>query len=845
MRPGDVADLRKFFDETWEADVFFTNRFLIESGINRGLRVPEGAERVSFDEIEAVEAPESVKPRMVCVDIEVWTGGTFPSPVDANKPVTAVTAYDTYDDEYIVLALHPDGTDLDEEHNWPEYKILEEGDFNSVDWSLPEGVSSDQVTFEIFEREAYMLGTLNKWIIDKDPDLLTGWNSSRNDKGSGFDYPYIINRCQNIGEGTYEQLSPTGKCFVSRSGTPVIGGREMFDMLQAYKKTQIHKKPSYALGNIAQDELGYGKEDIASTDEGWLKEPSDFLRYNIRDVQAVVEIEEAKGVLDMYDHIRSIAGATYSECAAANIGIIDILYLKRAASRDLALPTSTKPERGWYYGAKVFNPKPGKHKHAVYPDLASLYPYLMWSLNVSPETLYESLNEAKADGYSEDDLYRAYIDYRDDAEKKDSDPEPTEIYYTKPNVKEGFVRSVITELTEMKYEYKKDEYDDEAYEAVKRIVNSVYGVFGDSASYGKGFRMFDWRLAETITISGRMVLEYTANRFTRYLQNHGYRNAELIGGDTDSCVTTMPTASSQEEALQAAFDAAEYVNNSYNEYMADKFWIDDPEMHKMEVEVESYAKSLFFLRDFGADDEDAGVKKRYSQLVTWDEGDVIEDPEPKTKGFELVRSDTSALTKRVQEQVLGKILKEDEPKDSVAEYLQAEWNDVLSGYTDLEEIGKPSAINNDLWDYGWSGDDDTGEIKFYTPQPHIRGARYANEYVPNENPKQGSKPLFIYLSGIEPNDDGYPETYDYDHRSLTAPDDAATPEQDRMKEIGRPVDAISLEDVRNMPEPAEPDWDKLAEKNLRNPIEPIVRTMGWQFDNLISETDQMNLANYM
>jgi DNA polymerase I len=869
VQPNNVAELRDFFDETWEADVFFTNRFLIESGIKRGFEIPAGKSRVSFDEINPIEPPD-VKPRMVCVDIEVYTGGIFPEPEDADMPVTAVTAYDTYDEEYVVYALHPSAVDTDsertaaiEDHDWPTYEVLQEAQENGRQlWSVPDGVDTENVEMKVFDREAYLLGELNEWIAEKDPDLLTGWNSSRNDKGSGFDYPYIINRCQNISESTYTKLSNTGTCFVSDRGAPVVGGREMFDMLQAYKKTQIHEKESYALDAIAEEELGYGKEDVAGgLDHGWLHEPDDFMRYNIRDVEAVIEIEKSKGVLDMYDHIRSIAGPTYSECADSNIGIIDILYLRRAKEQSLALPTSTVPDRGWYYGAKVIDPVPGKHENVVYPDLASLYPYGMWSLNVSPETLYESLDEAREDGYSEDDLYSAYIDYRDDAEKKDSEPELTEVYYVKPDCKEGFVRSVITELTDMKYEYKGDEYPDEAYDAVKRIVNSVYGVFGDSSSYGKGFRLFDWRLAETITIFGRIVLDYTANQFTEYLQEHGYPDAELIGGDTDSCMTTIRGAESQDDALDAAFRAAEYVNDSYDEFVSEEFDIDDPEMHKTEVEVESYAEALFFQSDFKGGERSKGTKKRYAQLITWDEGDYIEDPDVVSKGFELVRSDSSQVTKRVQENVLGIVLREDDAREHVREYVKKEWDSVLDGDVALEDIGKPSAINNKLWDYGWSvsaadADDDIvsveGErldagdeyVNFFTPQPHIRGARYATEYVEGETPKEGSKPLFFYLDGVDANAD-LPETFDYDHCSLNAPESKSYKKERQIWELDRPVDAIAVEDVRNMPDAANVDWEKLANKNIRDPVEPITWTMGWDFDELVSDSAQSGLADFM
>jgi DNA polymerase I len=629
----------------------------------------------------------------------------------------------------------------------------------------------------------------------------------------------------------------------------------MFDMLQAYKKTQIHEKRSYSLEYIAQEELGHGKEDIADLDEGWLHSPAEFMKYNIRDVDAVIGIEQSQEVLELYDNIRSVAGCTYSEAADSNIGIIDVLFLRQAKSAGVGLPTSTKPERGWYYGAKVFNPAPGKHKNVVYPDLASLYPYLMWSLNVSPETIYESVAAAEEDGFTEDDLYTAYIDYRSDDVKKDSDPDPEAIYYVKPEVETGFVRDVVDDMVDMKYEYKGQ---GKKYDAVKRITNSLYGVFGDSSSYAVGFRLFDWRLAESITIAGRKVLQHTADTFTETLQSMGYRDAQLIGGDTDSVMTTIPSMDLSPEGIQKdwrrmerggepqtdLFKASEAVNSSYDEFMCETFGICDPEGHKMEVEIESYADSIFFLRDLKSNDPTDGVKKKYSQLVTWDEGEIIDNPEPATKGFKLVRSDSSTVTGDVQQGVLSRILSEDEPKGSVEEYLRETYNAVLDGEIPEEDVGIPSSISSDPMDYGWSEDDDTGEIKYFTPQPHIRGARYATANIDGEDIGSGAKPLMFYVEAVR--DPDLPESYAYDDEmSLNAPKDKPDANRREMKEIDRQVDAIAVEDVRNIPDGIEIDWEKMAEKTIEDAVDNIVITMGWDFDDLVDEGSQQGLADFM
>lgn len=824
VTPGDVGDFREQFDNHWEADVFFTNRFLIDSDIKLGLSVPEGETDVSFDDITVLEAGDEpdIRPRMLTVDIEVWSGGEFPDTQDPDKPVTAITAHDTYDDEYFIGVLHPDAVMQGDGHSWSD----------EPDWEAPDGISTDSCIVNVYHQEVELLSDFNQFVIDKDPDLLTGWNSSRNDIGSGFDYPYIINRCDRLNDWTIQDLSyDNGASFVTNRGSPNIGGREMFDMLQAYKKTQIHEKRSYALGYIAEEELGYGKEDIESLDEGWLHNPVEFIRYNIRDTQAVVEIEQSKNVLEIYDHIRSITGATYSEIADSNIGIIDLLFLRSAKERGYALPTSERPDTQHYWGAYVFDPVPGKHENVVYPDLSSLYPNLFRDMNASPETIIGDESALRKSQYSADDCHTIYVDERDEDVKKEADePERSELYVLKPDVKESFVREIVQDLIDMKYKYKKDEYSDEAYGAIKRITNSVYGVMGDSVSYGKGFRLFDWRIAEAITLAGRDVIKHTADVFEDRVQAQGYSDAEIIAGDTDSCVCEVPGADGMEETLDASHKAAEYVDMTYDEFMAERFNMDS---NNMAVEIESYAESALFM----------DAKKRYAQWVRWDEGDEVDEVE--YKGFELVRSDSAQITGTVQRGVINRILKEDNPYDAVSEYLETEWEKLHNGNVSLDTLGIPSAVNNKLMNYGWSEDDDTGKIKYFTPQPQYRGARYATCYINGEDISQGSKPLMFYVDGVKPTSE-LPETYDYaEELSLNAPESKSDANKREMKEVGRTVDAVSVEDVRSLTEDIRVDYEKMSDKTVRRPVEPIVEVMGWDFDDLVTSGQQKGLASYM
>jgi len=137
--PSHAAELKDsgVFEETWEADIFFTNRFLIDSGIKLGLTIPAGEERVHYDQIEPSESVPDVQPRVVTIDIEVWSGGEFPNTQNAVKPVTAVTVHDSYDDEYRAGILHPESSNVADNYGWLDTR-----------WQLPDGIENCEI--EVF-----------------------------------------------------------------------------------------------------------------------------------------------------------------------------------------------------------------------------------------------------------------------------------------------------------------------------------------------------------------------------------------------------------------------------------------------------------------------------------------------------------------------------------------------------------------------------------------------------------------------------------------------------------------------------------------------------------------------
>jgi DNA polymerase elongation subunit (family B) len=510
------------------------------------------------------------------------------------------------------------------------------------------------------------------------------------------------------------------------------------------------------------------------------------------------------------DNLRAVTGVSYSDPIGGNIDMMDTLFLRKAAERGLALPTATKPEVGYYHGAYVYTPEPGLHDNIVYPDFSSLYPNIMYQCNISPETLIGGEDEFEASDYTEDDVVWTWYDphtpphIKEDEEADESKME--KLYFVKPSIKEGFIRSVLDDIMGLA-----DEYTGGLYEAVKRVRNSSYGVLGDSDSYGRGFRLFDWRLAEGTTLGGQKMLKKGAEMFAERIDDE---DARVIYGDTDSVVTTVPNAESDEDALSKAISAADDVSADLNEYAKEIFGLESVEDARMDLEIESYASSIFFkAQDDGRSTD--GVKKRYVQNVVWDDDDMWKDePELIIKGFEYVRSDVSAITKDVQKKAFEALMENsaDEARDIVVKYTKQKVVELMEGDMDANEFGIPFGISQALTKYG---------ARDRRPQPQYRGAKYANQEIYGGSAiGPGDKPLYFYIQdGKVAN--GMRKTYGAE----TAED-------------GQYVDAISVLDAEDLPKGVMIDRRKMVQKTIIRPMEAIFHTLGWDIEQLERAADR-------
>ena len=527
--PRDVGEVRDEFDH-YEADILFPNRFLIDKGINSGIKVSErrlgsdddtdGPATIQVPHTEAVPADVDSDLRVNIFDIEVDDRRGFPE--DGEEPIVCLTSYDSFDEQYIAwLYEAPDG-DGEIPDELPDYDPYQ-----------------DDIAVDVrtFDSEAAMLDAFIDYIDDTDPDLVSGWNFE------DFDAPYFLDRLEVVDKRTdrdlsVDRLSRIDEVWRSGWGGPDIKGRVVFDLLYGYKRTQFTELDSYRLDAVGELELGVGKERYAG-DIGdlWEDDPKRLLEYNLRDVELCVEIDRKQGLIGFWDEVRKFVGCKLEDAPTPGDAVDQ--YVLHKAYGKFALPTKGQQESEEFEGGAVFEPITGVRENISVLDLKSLYPMCMVTINAGPET--------KVDDDYEGETYRA--------------PNGTQ-FRKEPD---GIMREMVDDLLSEREEKKKlrDKHDPDSDEyviydtqqaAIKVIMNSLYGVSGWDR-----FRLYDKEGAAAVTATGREVIDFTETVASELDYEVAYGDSvtgdrPVVVRDPDGIVRVLPIADLFERATASTGD---------------------------------------------------------------------------------------------------------------------------------------------------------------------------------------------------------------------------------------------------------------------------------------------------
>lgn len=626
QRPTDVRDVRDNYTH-FEADIPFATRFMIDRGITSGIRIPAGTYQVPYEQV----IPQEVKApiRYCIIDIECQDDkGGLPNP--DRDAIICITAWDSFENIYKTFILQnqektimPSSIDI----SGP----LESGCFNRT---------CHEILIYATERE--LLSGFAKYITEKNPDLLTGWNFL------DFDLPFIFGRIKNLG------LPPDSLARLKGpSERSTIRGRVEFDLLAGYKKMQSSKLDSYRLDAVGEREVGDVKAFHYSpgmTSAFWKECPARLIEYNFKDVELCVKINQKNSIIEFYQEIARYVGCPLDRTLNSS-NIIDIYILRKAFGKFI-LPSKGYAAGDEFEGATVFDPSHGLRENVVVLDLKSLYPMAMMTINASPET---------------------------------KDPEgdlmaPNGIRFrSKPD---GLTRSIISELlgerdekkrTRNLYPFGSPEYQlyDIQQNVIKVIMNTYYGVSGYSR-----FRLYDREIGSAVTSVGRSIIEHTRS----VIQSKGY---SVIYGDTDSCMVQLPPGD-LEQTIGIARSIETELNASYNRFAMEVLHADH---HYFSIKFEKVYRRFF----------QGGKKKRYAGNLIWKEGKEVDEID--MVGFEAKRSDSPPLTREVMKEVMNRILTGAD-LSNLKQYLGPIIKKYRTGGFPLDDIGIPGGIGKGLEDYG-------------------------------------------------------------------------------------------------------------------------------------------------
>jgi len=475
------------------------------------------------------------------IDIETYSPDAFPDISNPQDPVNVITVYDTLTERYTVWGTKP---------------------FTKA---------NDKTTYFYCKTERELFSRFLDFFANDYPDILSGWNSEF------FDIPYIINRMTKIlGEDETRRLSPIGsmraRTFMGKFGREQtrwhIEGISCVDYLEIYKRFCPVLRESYKLDAIGEIELDQRKIDYGDTDLASLSEDNWelFVEYNIQDVTLLINLEKKLQYIQLLRMI-AYAGLTTFEGALGSLSVITGLCSIRARTKNQRIPTFVKEisEGGKKNaGAYVGEPQRDFQEHIVSFDANSLYPNMMITLNLSPETkvgkiiertdtdvIFKHVNGKEytlshkklADFIKIEQLAISRADVLFSQKEKGIIPITVDYYYKKRvEIKKLLTKAKKAAIgikeTDPNYKKVQNEIDNLniRQHTIKILINTIYGYFGNKHS-----PLGDDDLANSITLTGQAVIKQSNQILTDYIKNNtglsdGFlkENSPIIYNDTDS-----------------------------------------------------------------------------------------------------------------------------------------------------------------------------------------------------------------------------------------------------------------------------------------------------------------------
>jgi DNA polymerase-2 len=452
--PAEVPGIRDRLHaagvETYEADVRFAMRYLIERGIKGGCEIEGDAIAGAgiswqFDNPSLRPADVRVAPRVLSFDIE-----TNPR----NERLLAISLYAPGIDEVLIV----DGSDR----------------------AMPENAT--RCADEFAALEAFC-----KRIQRLDPDVLTGWNIIDFDLtvlqrvAVRVGHPFLLGR-----DAGATRIRKAEGYF--GSGQASIPGRLVLDGIDLLRGAFI-RMDDYSLDAVAREILHEGKaisgdvqDRVAEITHNYRHDLAAFALYARTDARLAFEIVARLDVISLAFARSQLTGMT-PDRVAASIASFDFLYLSELWKLGIVAPSVGSGDGGSgapQQGGHVLESLTGLHQNVWVFDFKSLYPSLIRTFNIDPLSYV-------AHPAPDADLIRT----------------PAGAFGREPAILPGMLDDLFP-----RRETAIQNGDAVASHAIKILMNSFYGVLGTSAC-----RFYNPELANSITGMGKEILLWSKRWF--------------------------------------------------------------------------------------------------------------------------------------------------------------------------------------------------------------------------------------------------------------------------------------------------------------------------------------------
>lgn len=613
------------------------------------------------------------KIKVAYLDLECETEGGFPNLDDPNERINLITI--RISGKNHVISLQP--------VNLPDCIVY---------------VAKD-------ERE--LIGRIFSILKQEDVDILTGWNIRL------FDIPYIMGRALKFfSEGEVASFMPfnTFKFRDIKIGQKnykiyELGGYNVLDYIDLYKKFSGTNQESYALNFIAKVELNQQKLDYSeygSIREFYTKNFQKFAEYNVLDTLLVERLDDKLKLIDLAVSIAYEAKISFDTVFFAT-RIWETICCDYLMKQNIIPPLKTKYSKDeQFVGAYVKECTPGLYRNVVSFDATSLYPSIIMQFNISPETCIKMDASLNADDFLRSKRFEVPKAIAD-AKANDACMACNGSMFT--NKVKGFIPILIENTFNQRQAAKKQMIDlQKEYEntkndlllpriaalkirqSVKKILaNSLYGCLGNPS-----FTYSSPELATAVTVTGQVIIrsaEIAMNDYFNKLLKNDTPSDYVIGVDTDSVYLNL------NELIEKVFEgekhdkATDLINTICEKNIQRHL---DIVMTDFSTKQNCLENKIKFKREAIASVGLFVAKKRYALLVDDLEGVRFAEPKLKIMGMEAVKSSTPMIVRNVLKDSIEIILTKDQ--DALRDYIN-EFKDKFMRLP-LEDIAFPRKVSD-------------------------------------------------------------------------------------------------------------------------------------------------------